>query len=178
MGTIPGAVVIPAHFGESVILYSEVERVEVVVDGAPAGPDGRLFTIEPGHPKRVPYEAARFILDHFGYTGVVRVNVVETDSGTTNDLATARRESIEKIKMADDMRFRAWVASVVEDYIRKNKPVPQPDDAIMRVIERRGYDLKQYGIVPVGWAEKEKADELDALRAQVKALEKKLSTTA
>jgi hypothetical protein len=175
LATIPGAPVIAAHFGETMVLYSEGERVEAVVDGAPPGDTGRLFVVEPGKPKKVPYEAGRFMLDHLGYTGVVRVNVTESDSGTTYDIANAKVESIAKLAQGDEMRFKYWLAGVVDDYVKRNKPVPQPEESIMRIIERRGYDLKNYGIVPIGWAEKEKGGEMDALRAQVAELTAKLN---
>jgi hypothetical protein len=174
MGSIPGAPVVAAHFGEQVVLYSESERVECVVDGAPPGENGRLFIIEPGKPKKVPHEAARFILDHLGYTGVVRVDVAESDTGTKYDLAKAKAESLAKLVQADDLRFKAWLSGVIEDYVKRSKPVPAPDDTIMRIITRRGYDLKKYGIVPIGWAEADKVDEIAVLREQVAKLTKAL----
>jgi hypothetical protein len=170
MASIPGAAVMAAHFGEAVVLYSESERVEAVVDGAPPQENGRLFIVEPGKPKKVPYEAARFMLDHLGYTGVVRVDVVESDSGTKYDLTKAKVESLAKLKTADEMRFKAWLSGVIEDYVKRSKPVPVPDDAIMRVIQRRGYDLKAYGIVPIGWAEDSSKTEIQQLRKQVEDL--------
>lgn len=168
--TIPGAAVVAAHYGEQVVLYSEAERVECVVDGAPPAENGRLFIVEPGKPKKVPHEAARFILDHLGYTGVVRVDVVESDTGTKYDLVKAKRESLAKLEAADDLRFKAWLSGIVEDFVKRSKPVPQPDDAIMRIIERRKYDLKKYGIVPIGWAEDESKSEVAQLKKQVEDL--------
>src|SRR5579864_3413158 len=126
MSIIPGAAVVAAHYGEAVVLYSEAERVEAVVDGAPPQENGRLFIVEPGKPKKVPYEAARFILDHLGYTGVVRVDVVESDAGTKYDLVKAKAESLAKLEKADDMRFKVWLSGVIEDYVKRSKPVPQP----------------------------------------------------
>lgn len=171
MASMPGAVVTAARLGESVVLYSESERVECVVDGAPpSAENGRLFIVEPRKPKKVPYEAARFILDHLGYTGVVRVDVIESDSGTKYDLAKAKAESLAKLVAADDLRFRAWLSGVIEDYVKRSKPVPAPEDSIQRIIDRRKYDLKKYGIVPIGWAESEKVDEIAVLREQVARL--------
>lgn len=167
---IPGAAVVAAHYGEQVVLYSEAERVECVVDGAPPAENGRLFIIEPGKPKKVPHEAARFILDHLGYTGVVRVDVVDSDTGSKYDLVKAKQESLAKLEAADDMRFKAWLSGVIEDYVKRSKPVPQPDEAIMRIITRRGYDLKKYGIVPIGWAEDESKSEIAALQKKVDGL--------
>lgn len=170
MATNPGAPVVAAHFGDTMVLYSEHERVEAVVDGAPPRENGRLFVVEPGKPTKVPYEAGRFMLEHLGYTGVVRVNITESDTGTTYDVKTARKESDAKLAEQDHLRFQRWVSSMVEDYVKRSKPVPAPDDAIQRVIDRRGYDLKKYGIVPIGWAESEKVDEAQVLREQVAKL--------
>ena len=167
---IPGAAVVAAHYGEMVVLYSEAERVEVVVDGAPPQENGRLFIVEPGKPKKVPYEAARFILEHLGYTGVVKVDVIESEGGTKYDLAKAKADSMAKLVQADDLRFKAWISGVIEDYVKRSKPVPAPEGAILRIIERRKYDLKKYGIVPIGWAEADKIDEVAELRAQVARL--------
>src|ERR1700728_4163360 len=83
-------------------LYTEGERVEVVVDGAPPGPNGRLFTIEPGKATKVPHEAGRFILEHIGYTGVVRVDEKDREDGTGTDLdiAKAKDESMKRFEEA------------------------------------------------------------------------------
>lgn len=164
-----------AHFGESMILYSESEPISIVVDGAPPtyehGHYGRQFNIPAKKPTKVPYEAGRFILDHLGYTGVVRVEVTESDTGTKYDVAKAKQESIDKLKDGDELRFKFWLSGVIEDYVKRSKPVPKPDDTIMRIIERRGYDLRQYGIVPIGWREAESQKESEALHAQIKTLQ-------
>ena len=57
MSTMPGAVVIPKNYGESMVLYSAIERIAAVVDGARPGPNGRLFIIEPDKATKVSYEA-------------------------------------------------------------------------------------------------------------------------
>jgi hypothetical protein len=175
--TIPGAAVVAARIGETVVVYSESERVECVVDGAPPQENGRLFIVEPGKPKKVPYEAARFMLDHLSYTGVVRVDVIESEDGTKYDLPKAKAESLAKLKEMDDLRFRRWLSGVIEDYVKRSKPVPSPEESIQRIIDRRGYDLKKYGIVPVGWAETEKIDEIAVLREQVARLTTALNAT-
>ena len=178
MATILGTTV-AAHYGETVLVYSE-ELIECVVDGAPPGETGRLFRVEPGKPKRVPYEAWRFMRDHLGYTGVVEVDVIETKddlgnvTGTKYDLEKAKRDSEAKLKVADEQRFQYWLNGVIEDYVKRSKPVPQPDDAIQRLLDRRGYDLKQYGIVPIGWREKQHTSEVEALRAELAELKKQL----
>lgn len=182
MASIPGAPVIAAHYGEAMVLYSELERVGAVVDGAPANSHGhtlgRLYIVEPNKPTKVPYEAGRFILDHLGYTGVVQVDITETDSGTRYDIPKAQADSRAKLKESDELRFKSWISGVIDDYVKRNKPVPQPDDSIMAVIARRGYDLKAYGIVPIGWAEKGKADELQALRDELASLRAQLASKA
>lgn len=177
-GEIPGAPVVPSHFGESMILYTEAEEVGAVVDGAPPGPLGRLFVVPVGKATRVPHEAGRFILDHLGYTGVVRVEVTESDTGTKYNIAKAKQESMDKLKLADEMRFKQWLTGVIEDYVKRSKPVPEPDEGMMKVIQRRGYDLKQYGIVPIGWAEKGANAELQQLKDQVALLTAALAAKA
>ena len=174
MATIPGAAVVAAHFGETMVLYSEVERVEVVVDGAPPGPNGRLFTVEPKKATKVPYEAGRFILDHLGYTGAVRVEVQESDTGTKYDIPKAKAESLAKLERGDEIRFKGWLNGVITDYVKQNKPVPAPEGAILDIINRRSYNLKQYGVTPIGWGEKAADAEKEALKAQVTAQAKQL----
>lgn len=175
MGTMPGAVVMPQHYADYMILYSATDRVEAVVDGAPAGPNGRLYIVEPGKAQKVPYEAGRFILDHLGYTGVVRVQETETDTGITFDIETAKQASLNKSKDADEKRFKDYISAAVEDYVKQSKPVPPPSDAILRVIERRGYDLKRFGIVPIGWEEPEKDARVQQLEDQLKALQAQIA---
>lgn len=179
-GTIPGAAVVASRYGETVVLYSE-ETVEVGgVYGAPPGPDGYCWLIPAGRPVKVPWEVGRFVREHLPNTGAVEVTIKETKdelgnvTGTTYDLATAKTASAQKLKEGDERAFKAWLSGTVEDYVKRNKPVPEPPESIMRIIARRGYDPKKYGIVPIGWAEQERNTELDALRAQVAALTKQV----
>lgn len=169
----------PRNYGESMVLFTSGDRVEAVVDGAPAGPNGRLFIIEPNKPKKVPYEAGRFILEHLAYTGVVRVNEKETEKGVDYDLETAQIESMMLLEQMDNTRFRAYVDGVVQDYImnpKGRKSVPEPPKPIKDIIKRRGYDLKAYGIVPLGWEEVQKDDpRVDDLQNQLAQLRKQLA---
>jgi len=155
---LPGQTVIPKSYGERMVLFTAGDKVECVVDGAPVGPNGRLFIINPNKPQQVPYEAGRFILEHLAYTGVVRVNEKETDTGIEYDIDGAKKESLALLEQMDRARFDQYCNSAVEDYIanpKGSKPVPQPSPAIMAIIERRGWQkiLKARGIVPLGWDE-------------------------
>lgn len=163
---LPGAVVIPKNYGEAMVLYSAVDRVEAVVDGAPAGPNGRLFIIDPGKPKKVPYEAGRFILEHLAYRGVVRVNETETDSGIDYDVEGAKAESLKLTEAMDYQRFMDYVQHVVTDYLNQKKPAPRTPDAILTIINRRGFDLKKYGIFPLGERESEQQEKMAKLAAE------------
>jgi hypothetical protein len=171
---LPGQTVIPRSYGERMVLYSAGDKVECVVDGAPVGPNGRLFIINTNKPQQVPYEAGRFILEHLSYTGVVRVNEKETDTGIEYDIDGAKAESLALLEVMDRTRFNQYVAGVVQDYVQNGKPVPQPAPSIMAIIERRGYDLKRFGIVPIGWEEPVKDDpriaDLQNQLAQMRAL--------
>lgn len=183
MSTMPGAVVTAQHYHDYMILYTEGESVQAVVDGAPPGPNGRLFTVETGKAIKVPYEAGRFILDHLAYTGVVRVK--ETDkpdgTGTEFDLVTARAESLAKFEEEDARRWRDYVEYCLTDKLDKRKAIPATPDSIKRIIARRGYRPSDFGIAPVGEAQpKDKAvEELTALvkaqESQIAALTSKLN---
>lgn len=186
MGTpsmvLPGQAVIPKSYGEAMVLYTAGDPVCTVVDGAPAnwrGAEGRKFTIEPGKAKIVPYEAGRFILEHLSYTGVVRVKETETDSGIEYDIETAKKESLELLEAMDRQRFRQYVDGVVADYImnpKGKKAVPEPPEPIKAIIKRRGYDLKTYGIVPLGWEEPHADDpRVEDLQNQLAQLRKQLA---
>lgn len=177
MGTflLPGQTVIPKTYGESMVLYTAGDPVECVVDGAPVGPNGRLFEIHPGKAHKVPYEAGRFILEHLSYTGVVRVDEKETDTGIEYDIEGAKKASHDLLQAMDKQRFSNFVAAMVEDYIRRNKPVPQPPEPILAIIKRRGYDLKSYGITPIGWETPQKDDpRVEDLQRQLADLRKRL----
>lgn len=171
---LPGQTVIPKSFGERMVLYTAGDKVEAVVDGAPAGPNGRLFIINPNKPQQVPYEAGRFILEHLAYTGVVRVSEKETDTGIEYDIDGAKKDSLALLETMDRTRFNSYVSGVVQDYVQQSKPVPQPPEPILAIIERRGYDLKRFGIVPIGWEEPQKEDpriaDLQNQLAQMRAL--------
>lgn len=157
------------------VLYSDAERVEAVVDGAPPGPQGRLYVIEPQEPTEVPSEVARFMLAHLGYTGVVEVEVIQTKNdkgrvtGTEYNVDKAVEESRLKLRESDELRFQNWINSSIEDYTKRNKPVPPPSPAIVKIIQRGGFDPKKYGIVPMGWEDPTGSGPLAAENAELKA---------
>jgi hypothetical protein len=175
---LPGQTVIPKSYGERMVLFTSGDPVACVVDGAPAGPNGRLFKITPGKPQQVPYEAGRFILEHMSYTGVVRVDEKATDTGIEYDIDGAKAASLALLETMDQQIFNDYVSGVVTDYVQQKKPVPQPASRILAIIKRRGYDLKRFGIVPIGWEEPQKDDprvedlqnQLAQMRAQLAQL--------
>lgn len=176
MATMPGAAVVAFKYNDYMILYTEGEPVDAVVDGAPPGPSGRLFHVEPGKAVKVPYEAGRFILDHLGYTGVVRVREIEREDGTGTefDIAAAKAESEAKFEDEDARRWREYVEYCITDKMNNKKAVPATPDSIKRIMERRGYNLGDYGIAPVG--EKQPRDRvIEQLQAQIAALTAKLN---
>jgi hypothetical protein len=173
---LPGQQFAPRNFGDQMVLFSALNRVEAVVDGAPVGKFGRLYIVEPQKPVRVPYEAGRFILEHLTYTGVVRVREEESDEGVKYDVKSAVEESLKLTEEQDKARFERYVAGVVDDFVKKNKPVPQPDPAILAIIERRGYDLKDYGINPIGWKEPDKDARVSQLETMLKAMQEQIES--
>lgn len=158
----------PLHYSSTVVLYTAVDPIEVIVDGAPPGPNGRLFKIPTGKPVKVPHEAGRFIIEHLGYTGVVRVREEEQKDkdgnviGITYDVESAKIESLEKTKQMDEVRWHQFISDMVEDFVKKNKPVPPPPEAINRIIKRRGYRMQDFGVKPIGF--KDPVDEMNAAR--------------
>lgn len=152
MATAPGTIVSGARYHDYMWLYTEGETVCQTVDGAPPGPMGRLYTVEPGKAVKVPYEAGRFFLEHLAYTGVVRVTETERADGTGTDLniAKAKAESLAKFEEEDSRRWREYVEYCVTDKINNKRAVPATPKAIKDLIERRGYRLADYGIAPVG----------------------------
>lgn len=168
--TIPGVQVQAATYHDTMVLYTATDEVRTVVDGARPGPNGRLFIVPPGKAIKVPYEAGRFILEHLGYTGVVRVQETETESGVTWDVERAKEESLAKSEEEDNKRLAQFVSDMVTDFVQRNKPVPSPPESIMRIIERRHFDLKRFGIRPIGFTDpaQEQADELVAENKSLK----------
>lgn len=162
------------------ILYSHSERVAAVVDGAPLEGVGgsRLFIIEPGEPTEVPMEARNFIMAYLAYTGVVEVEVTKTKEGSTNNIDKAMKESVAKLSEFDGIRFRNWVNSVIDDYIKRNKPVPPPTDAMLAVINRGNFDPKKFGIVPIGWEDPEKNGRIAQLETEKGLLQTQLADLA
>jgi hypothetical protein len=152
IGVLPGQLVQATHYRDYMILYTEGEPAECVVDGAPPGPNGRLFTVEPGKPVKVPWEAGRFILEHLAYTGVVRVNEVDNPdgTGTSYDIPTARTESLALFEREDGRRWKDYVEYCIMDKMNNKKAVPATPDTIKRLMVRRNYRLSDYGIAPVG----------------------------
>lgn len=178
------------YYGKTMVMYTAGDRVEAVVDGAPAGPTGRLFIVEVDDPTEVPWEAGRFMLEHLGYTGVVRVDVIESRNarnqliGTEYDIIRAKAESEEKLKMADQHIWQQFISDMMEDYVArrdgKNKAVPPPPARINKIIARRGYKLADYGIKPIGFEDpndlktKEMEIENKTLKAQMADLNSKM----
>lgn len=180
MSVLPGAPVTPRTFGQTAVLYSAVEDCSAVVDGAPPtvtdGHRGRLFIVKAGKPTRVPEEAARFMLDHYGYTGVVRVRETPTSDGIHYELKEAHQESLDKLAQADEVIFRNWLSGIIEDYVKRSKPVPVPDERMAKLIARRHYNLKDYGIVPIGFAEKQHDAEMEKRDAEIAQLKAQLES--
>lgn len=176
MGTMPGAVVIPKNYGESMVLYSAIERIAAVVDGARPGPNGRLFIVEPEKPVKMSYEAGRFILEHYAYLGVVRVDEEETESGIHYNAEKAKQESLALTEKMDEQRFHQYVSDVVTDYLNQKKPAPRTPEVIQKIIARRGYDLKNYGIFPLGERESANAAKVAELEKENLAKDEQLQT--
>src|SRR6266852_2404952 len=103
------------NYGKTMVLYTAGDKVEAVVDGAPVGPMGRLFIVEPNDPAEVPWEAGRFILEHLGYTGVVKVDEIVTidakgrRTGIEYDTDKAHQESEQKLLMFDQQIWQQFV---------------------------------------------------------------------
>lgn len=181
MGTflLPGQTVIPKSYGERMVLLTAGDPVACVVDGAPVGPNGRLFKIAPGKPQQVPYEAGRFILEHLAYTGVVRVDEKATDTGIEYDIEGAKAASLALLELMDKQRFEQYCRDCVNDYImnpKGAKPVPEPPAPILAILKRRGWDLKSRGIVPIGWEAPQRDDpRVDDLQRQLAQLREQLA---
>jgi len=111
------------YYGKTMVMYTAGDRVEAVVDGAPAGPAGRLFIVEVNDPTEVPWEAGRFMLEHLGYTGVVRVDEVEVRdergrrTGTEYDIDKAQAESAAKLLAYDQLIWQQFISDMMEDYV-------------------------------------------------------------
>jgi hypothetical protein len=169
-----GLTTLAQKYHDTMVLYTAADPVECVVDGAPPGPRGRLFVVEPGKATKVPWEAGRFILEHLGYTGVVRVEETETDTGITYDIEKANAESLVKSEEEDQKRLGAYVEYCVKDKLENKRPVPAPPEAILRLIKRRNFDLRKYGIVPLGFQTPEEENQ-EVLKAENEDLRNQLS---
>lgn len=175
MSTMPGATITAQRYHDYQWLYTAGDEVVAVVDGAPPGPEGRKFTVTPGKAVKVPWEAGRFILEHLGYTGVVKVNETDRPDGTGTDLdiEAAKTESMAKFEESDARRWADHIRYCIDDKINNKRAVPETPDAIKRIIARRGYRLSDYGITPVGeLAPRDSA--LEAMQKQIAELTAKL----
>lgn len=155
------------HYTSTMVLYTAMDEVRCVVDGAPPGPNGRLFIVPPNKPTKVPYIAGKFILEHLAYTGVVRVEEVEEELGITYLVDEARESSLALGKEQDGLIWRQYISDMMDDYIArrdgKNKVPPPPPQRILNIINRRGYKLSDYGIKPLGFQ-----DPVDVESARIK----------
>jgi len=124
-----------------------------VVDGAPVGENGRIWGCpEADKAFKVPFEAARFLLDHLAYSGVVRVDEINRPDGTGTDLdlKKARAESLARFEAEDARRWREYVEYCLTDKMDKKKAIPPTPDSIKRIMDRRGYRASDFGILPIG----------------------------
>lgn len=145
----------------------------MVVDGAPPGPTGRLFTIPPREVVEVPEEAAKELCNHKAYDGIVRVPVIRSRTGTTFDIEAAHAASVNLLEAQDKIQWARWVNDSVEDFIKRSKPVPPPPPRILSIIKRRGYKPEDFGIVPIGWS-KPQSEEAIALKKENTELRERL----
>lgn len=161
----------PSDYRDYMWLLTAGDKVECVVDGAPPGPNGRLFIVEPGKAKKVPWEAGRFILNHLAYTGVVRVNEIDREDGTGTDLDIdgARAESLANFAEGDARRWRDYVQYVIDDKIGNKKVVPPMPESIVAIAKRRGYRLSDH-VNANELLSKDRDDETKTLQKMVKEL--------
>lgn len=162
------------------VLYSAEEEVAIISYAGSPGDRGWLRIIERGEPTEFEAVVALDILQHAAYLGVVEVEVMKTKKGTEYNIEKAEADSAALLIEQDEHRFMGWVSSMVDDYIKRNKPVPPPGETILRIIQRRGYDPKRYGIVPFGWDDpmaqiKERDQKHEDERAEWKKATEKLT---
>jgi hypothetical protein len=153
MATMPGSIITAQRYHDYMWIYTSGEPILTTVDGAPPGPRGRLWGCDvTDKAVKVPYEAGRYLIEHCGYSGVVRVDETERADGTGTDLdlAKAKAESMAKFEEEDSRRWREHVEYCITDKINNKKAVPATPDTIKRIMTRRGYRLNDFGIVPVG----------------------------
>lgn len=178
MATLPGVPVTASRYHDYMILYTVGEGCSAVVDGAPPGPMGRLFTVPPHIATKVPYEAGRFLLQHKAYTGVVRVNETEKEdgSGTLRDIDTAKAESAALLHTEDARRWRDYITYIIEDKLNNKKVVPPTPDAILSVMERNpDFRLEHYGINIQGQAPASASGDVAELKKLVQAQAKQIA---
>lgn len=133
------------------VLYSAEERVAILSYAGSPGETGWLRIVEPEEPTEFEAVVAEDILKHTEYLGLVEVEVIKTKKGTEYNLEKAEEDSKALLATTDEKRLMTWVQDMVDDYIKRNKPVPPPSEAIVRVMQRRNFDPQRFGITPFGW---------------------------
>lgn len=173
MATVPGAIVSPRGYGDYMWIITFGEPHVTVVDGARPGPRGRVYGCdELGKAIKVPAEAGRFLTEHCAYTGVVQVEEIDRPDGTGTDLniTAAEKDSLAQFEKGDEDRWQQYMGYVMWK-LEKKEIVPPPPEGIQRLMKRRNYRLKDYGIDIMGQAgQPSSGSELAELKALVKAL--------
>ena len=162
-------------------------------EAATALVDGRLFVIPPNELFEVPEirgtdcnnngpmeyvitdkQVAQKLIAHCWYHGVVEVPMTRTKGGVTSDIETARKVARQALETAEDTILTQYVEAQQERVIRENKPAIPPSAPLIKIIEKRGINLKkEFNIDPPGYNVAQHRDrdaEMDVLRKQVEEL--------
>lgn len=165
---------------------------------AKASIDGRLFVIPPNELFEVPEIrgtdcnnngpveyvitdklVAQKLVQHCWYHGMVEVPMIRTKGGVTSDVDAAKKAARVALELAQDKMLTSYVQEQQERVTRENKPALAPSVPLIKIIERRGINLKRdFNIDPPGWVVENKRDrdaELDTLRQQNEALAQKMN---
>lgn len=112
-----------------------------------------LFTFPPDKPVEVKNtHLANVLLERLHWTGLTQVPEAEGPDGLpVYDLKSARELAKQKLQEARKGLVERYIQHQLETRVRQNMPPLPPSPAVAEIVEEDGWDLKEYGINPVGW---------------------------
>jgi hypothetical protein len=160
--------------------------------------DGKLLTIPPNELFEVPElrgmdcnnngnqeyiippkMVAEKAMEDGWFHGIVLVPVTKTKTGVTADVEPAKIAARTALEAAEDTSLTKYVNDQQERVTMHNKPAMAPGGRILKIIQKRGIDLKKdFNIDPPGFQVQKGRDrdaEMDAMREQNALLQKQMA---
>lgn len=124
---------------------------------------------------RIPdHKVLGLMLEHAWYHGLVEVPVIRKGNDFTTDVEGAAERAADALQIAEDKMLTQYVTEQQERVSRHNKSAIAPNGRVLKIINKRGIDIKkEFNIDAPGYTIDKAADrdkQIQELQAQVEKL--------